>query len=129
MPVARTRNPKPNPSLRRSPKRKQERRQKAKKRRKQARRSSSLTLEPKTTQIGAKVLPEFAVLQRDLHRSFQETELIARVVGFALIGQRVESVLLSQQSSSIRKLNFASTPGRGSHLAVEDLRGMHVEAR
>src|ERR1700719_657632 len=71
-------------SPKRSLKRKRKRHPKAKKRRKLARRSSFPALELERAQIGAEIPAEFAVFQSDLHRSLQEAEFIACVVGFAL---------------------------------------------
>src|SRR5260370_2935043 len=111
-----------------STKRNRNRRPNAKKRRKSAKRSSYEFLELEPLQIAAKLLAKFIVFQSDLHRGFQKPQLIACVVGFALIFKRGEAMLLNEQSQPIGKLNLASASGRSSLQAVEYFRRQNVAA-
>src|SRR5207237_10457804 len=126
--AAQPKNRKTRVRLKRSPKPNKNRHPTAKTRRKWGRRSSPC-LELELAQIIPKVRAKLAIFQCDLHGRFQEAQLIAGIVGFSLIHERAQSVLLNQQSQSVGKLNFAAASGLSSLQAVEYFRRQNVAAR
>src|SRR5580704_1309525 len=80
-----------------------------------------LKLKFQILQIFAKVAAQLIVLQRDFDGRFQESQFVARIIGYAFIDVRPKTVLLGQEAQRVRQLNFISSTRLGALQAIENL--------
>src|SRR6266568_1077325 len=87
---------------------------------------ASLRLQLERFQITAERGAEFRILQSKLYGSFQETELVSRVIGNTVIDVSPQPMLAREDAQRISKLNFISRAGLRASQAIENSRRQDV---
>src|SRR5438132_11804148 len=85
------------------------------------------SLQFQVLQIFAEVAAKLFILKPNFHGRFQKPELVASIIGDAIVNIRPQTVLLRQDAQRIGQLNFVSSTWLGALQTIKNLCRQYVD--